>query len=137
MRPKKNTARNKEVAGTMKQRGAVYGDFTDGALFSQTCLDAAQAGPNWKNLTPVQKSSISHILQKMQRVVCGDANHRDTWVDIAGYAMLAADRIGKTTKKRRRRRKKIRQRAKAVAARKPRKPRKVRARKVREPRKAK
>lgn len=34
---------------------------------------------------------IFNILQKISRYACGPGNHRDTWVDIAGYAANAAE----------------------------------------------
>jgi hypothetical protein len=33
------------------------------------------------------------IMHKIARIMNGDPNYRDSWVDIAGYAQIVADRI--------------------------------------------
>lgn len=38
-----------------------------------------------------QAESIDLILTKVSRLANGDANWRDTWLDIAGYALIAAE----------------------------------------------
>jgi predicted Fe-S protein YdhL (DUF1289 family) len=82
-----------KLQSILKARKSTYGDFSDGARFSQACLRAAEVAPSWLVLSDVQKSSVIHILQKLQRIVAGDPNIKDTWDDIAGYATLASDRI--------------------------------------------
>jgi hypothetical protein len=76
-------------------RPTTHGDFSDGAKFTQSVMRSAAAAPSWPLLTDVQKECFHHIVQKLQRVVCGDPNTRDHWDDVAGYAMIASKRIGK------------------------------------------
>jgi hypothetical protein len=33
------------------------------------------------------------IFSKLARIINGDANHIDSWLDIAGYAKLVSDRL--------------------------------------------
>ena len=39
------------------------------------------------------------IASKLARIVIGNSNHRDSWIDIAGYAKLVADSIEKSEPK--------------------------------------
>jgi hypothetical protein len=40
---------------------------------------------------------LDMIFTKVGRILNGDSNHIDSWIDIAGYATLVADRLqGKT-----------------------------------------
>ena len=46
-----------------------------------------------KSLAPDQQEALDMICHKMARIVNGDPDYVDSWVDIAGYAMLVADRL--------------------------------------------
>jgi hypothetical protein len=50
-------------------------------------------GPSYDRLTPVQVHALRMIALKMSRIVSGNPNEKDSWVDCAGYATLAAERI--------------------------------------------
>ncbi len=48
-------------------------------------------------LYPDQLQALDMIATKISRIVHGNPNHTDSWIDIAGYATLVADRLqGKT-----------------------------------------
>ena len=40
-----------------------------------------------------QQESLDMICHKIARIVNGDPDYADSWVDIAGYAKLVADRL--------------------------------------------
>jgi hypothetical protein len=40
-----------------------------------------------------QAEALDMIFSKIARIVIGDPNHTDSWIDIAGYAKLVADRL--------------------------------------------
>ena len=40
-----------------------------------------------------QKESIHMIIAKLSRILYGNPNHVDHWIDIAGYAKLVSDRL--------------------------------------------
>lgn len=49
------------------------------------------------HLFPDQILALDMIAVKISRIVNGNASHKDSWIDIAGYAKLVADRLeGKT-----------------------------------------
>ena len=88
-RPRKN-----EAEKIVKVRQSTHGDFTDGARFTQGVMKLAMVAPSWSSMTDVQKEGFHHIVQKLQRAVCGDPNHADHWNDVAGYALIVSKRIG-------------------------------------------
>ena len=45
------------------------------------------------DLDPDQREALEMIAHKIARIVNGDPNYADSWVDIAGYATLVADRL--------------------------------------------
>ena len=46
-----------------------------------------------KSLKADQQEALEMILHKIARIVNGDPDYADSWVDIAGYAKLVADRL--------------------------------------------
>ena len=45
------------------------------------------------HLFPDQILALDMIAVKISRIVNGNASHKDSWIDIAGYAKLVADRL--------------------------------------------
>lgn len=83
-----------EIDQTLQARGSVYGPFVKNAVVSQKLkyvLEALTTAP----LEEDQAEALAMICFKISRIVTGDPNYRDNWVDIAGYAMLVADRLAK------------------------------------------
>lgn len=81
------------VARTLNERGARYGDFTDHARIAQGLQDAMRAEPGWGRMRPVHKQALTVIADKIARILNGDPNYADNWHDIQGYAKLVEDRI--------------------------------------------
>jgi len=40
-----------------------------------------------------QREALEMIAHKIARIINGDPNYADSWVDIAGYAKLVSDRL--------------------------------------------
>lgn len=76
----------------LEERGNRYGDFIDHAEISQR-LKEAMGCPGWQQLSYDQKEALEMICHKMARILNGDPNYAHSWVDIAGYAKLVADRL--------------------------------------------
>lgn len=77
----------------LAERHKTHGDYTIQASLCQTMQRAVREGPGWDTMDDNQQDAIEMILTKISRVVTGDPYHKDSWVDIAGYATLVADRI--------------------------------------------
>lgn len=84
-----------EVDAVLQERGSRYGSFVLHAALSQDLLDSIQThmGLGWAALDADQRESIQMICHKLARIANGDPDYADSWVDIAGYAKLVADRL--------------------------------------------
>lgn len=84
-----------DVTAVLTERGNRYGKFTGHAEVTQmlkTVVATALAKRN-KTLAPDQQEALDMICHKMGRIINGDPDYDDSWVDIAGYAQLVADRL--------------------------------------------
>ncbi len=77
---------------TLEQRGQNYGDFTKHAIISQ-CLEDIMRAHGWDKLSSDKKEALKMIVHKIARIINGDPNYKDSWVDIAGYAQLVVNNL--------------------------------------------
>ncbi len=83
-----------QIDNVLAERGARYGDFSDHAAVCQKIKMAFLYGPSkWNSLSDVQKQALEVIADKIARILSGDPNYDDNWIDIQGYAKLAQDRL--------------------------------------------
>jgi hypothetical protein len=77
------------------KRGSRYGKFTDHARLSQNLkwILFEHNDKSWLALAADQREAIEMICHKVACIVNGDPNYADSWRDIAGYAMLVAERL--------------------------------------------
>jgi hypothetical protein len=80
---------------TLNERAQDYGKFKDGAALMQGIkrLLADHAAKHNKTFADDQWEALEMIVHKMARIVNGNPDKVDSWVDIAGYATLVADRL--------------------------------------------
>jgi hypothetical protein len=72
----------------IKERTQTYGEFSGVAQLSQDLKAQIKIHTNWHDLGEDKKEALEMILHKVARIVNGDPNYKDSWVDIAGYAEL-------------------------------------------------
>lgn len=77
------------------ERGSEYGDFTSQAVVAQNIKNAMKNSPNWDDLDPFMKESLEMIAHKISRILNGNPNNEDSWIDIEGYANIARIRLNK------------------------------------------
>lgn len=79
----------------LNERGERYGPFSGHAAITQAykSLTDSFISANSKRLTPSQREALDMIFHKIGRILNGDPNHADSWVDIAGYAQLVANEL--------------------------------------------
>jgi len=85
-----------DITATLTERGSRYGKFISHASASQALkkmIRAHMGGDKWDRLADDQREALDMIAHKIGRIVNGDPNYADSWVDIAGYAKLVADRL--------------------------------------------
>jgi hypothetical protein len=51
------------------------------------------AAHHGKSFDVDQAEALDMIFHKIGRILNGDPNYADSWIDIAGYAKLVADRL--------------------------------------------
>jgi len=74
-------------------RGKEYGTYKDVADTSQALKDEIRGHLKWQLLTNDKKESLDLICNKIARLLNGNQNHLDSWVDIQGYAKLISDEL--------------------------------------------
>lgn len=84
-----------DITNTLTERGNRYGTFTGHAEISQQLKGVLRSfeAKRGCDLDPDQRESLEMIMHKIARIINGDPNYADSWVDIAGYAQLVADRL--------------------------------------------
>ena len=82
-----------DVDATLTERGEDYGNYANKAVFIQEVKYFMRSGPSWDAMDPDMRESMDMIAHKMGRIAYGDPSHLDSWIDIAGYAKLVADRL--------------------------------------------
>lgn len=79
-----------DVKSILKERGDRYGSFQDHAQICQ----ALKHGINYylakrdKTLSDDKQQALDVICDKIARIINGDSEYIDNWIDIAGYAQL-------------------------------------------------
>ncbi len=84
-----------DIDQTLDERAVDYGKFKDGAALMQGIkrLLADHARRHNKTFADDQWEALEMIVHKIGRIVNGNPDKVDHWVDIAGYAKLVADRL--------------------------------------------
>ena len=77
----------------LDQRGSRYGKFAEQAVITQEIKDIMRNTPHWRDLNDDMREALEMVALKIGRILNGDPNYDDSWVDIAGYAQLVADRL--------------------------------------------
>jgi len=83
------------VDATLDARAVDYGKFIEGAEVMQMLKRVVQNALNNRDkvLAHDQAEAMDMIIHKIGRIVNGNPDVVDHWLDIAGYAQLIADRL--------------------------------------------
>ena len=81
------------IDATLIERGTRYGKFKDHANVTQQIKNVIFGFNPALRLENDQREALEMIAHKIGRIVNGDPDYADSWVDIAGYAKLVADRL--------------------------------------------
>ncbi len=84
-----------DIVATLTERGNRYGKFSGHAQVTQEIkrVMSRHAAALNKTFTDSQWEALEMIAHKIGRIVNGDPDYADSWVDIAGYAKLVADEL--------------------------------------------
>lgn len=81
------------ISGVLEERGKRYGNFEDHARITQAIKHEIRQGESFTKMEDDMVEALDMIAHKIGRIVNGDPRYADSWVDIAGYAKLVADRL--------------------------------------------
>ena len=81
------------IADILAERGSRYGEFRRHAEITMKLKGIV--GDYNPGMAADQLEALDMIAHKIGRILNGDPNYVDSWVDIAGYAKLVADRLTK------------------------------------------
>lgn len=81
-----------DINATLEERGARYGKFVQHAAATQHIKDIFRLF-DYSDYAADQQEALDMIAHKIGRILAGDPNYADSWVDIAGYATLVANRL--------------------------------------------
>lgn len=82
-----------DITATLTERGNRYGKFIDHARVTQHLKQVIFTYKNRRELDDDMVEALEMIAHKIGRILNGDPHYADSWVDIAGYAKLVADRL--------------------------------------------
>lgn len=82
-----------DVGIILEERGSRYGSFIGHSVITQKLKRCMASTPKWEELDVDMKESLEMIAHKIGRILNGDPKYADSWVDIAGYSKLVADRL--------------------------------------------
>lgn len=89
-----------QITQTLEERGERYGPFIGHAEISQSLKIVVEQFAEKRQcpLDADMTEALSMICHKIARIINGDPHYADSWIDIAGYAKLVADRLQGVTR---------------------------------------
>ena len=87
-----------DVDTVLDTRATTYGPFIGVSRMSQRLKHCLQQGDSYHKMDADQREALDMIASKLARIVNGDPEYADSWIDIAGYAKLISDRLEGTVR---------------------------------------
>ena len=84
---------DKMLASVLSERGSRYGSLMSNATISQGLKEILHSSSNWEAMPPDMREALDMIVHKISRIVEGDFNYDDSWIDISGYSTLIVERL--------------------------------------------
>lgn len=77
-----------DIKTTLAARQSTHGSFKESAITVQRLKAVMRNTPNWESLSGSQKEALEMAQHKIGRILHGDPNFADHWIDIQGYIRL-------------------------------------------------
>jgi hypothetical protein len=77
----------------LNEREKTHGSYASTAAMAQQLKDCFKQGQNWLTMDDTQRESLDLIATKIARILSGNSNDIDHWVDVAGYANLVVRQL--------------------------------------------
>lgn len=81
------------VNKTITLRHDTHGTFVSAARISRNIKRAFYSSRNWHNIPDDMAEALDMVANKIGRILDGDFNHVDHWVDLSGYPTLIVKRL--------------------------------------------
>ena len=81
----------KKIKEVIETREETHGSYTDTANVAQDTKAVWHFSNGWYKLTNRERESLDLIATKVARILSGDAEFKDHWTDIAGYAEISKE----------------------------------------------
>ena len=72
----------------INEREKTHGDYASTAAKAQQLKDCIKSSSNWLEMDDIQRESLDLIATKIARILSGNWQEPDHWIDVAGYANL-------------------------------------------------
>lgn len=82
-----------DIQKILAERKKTHGSFEISSYTSQTLKDNMRDTPNWAELDMDQKECLDMIAHKIARILCGNPNEQDHYLDMSGYCTLIVNRL--------------------------------------------
>lgn len=82
-----------KIHEVLAERGERYGSFDGHAQITISLKHRMEMTNGWQSLSCSQQEALHMIAHKIGRILNGDPNYADSWIDIAGYAQLVANAL--------------------------------------------
>lgn len=84
-----------DMDALMVERKSQHGDFSDHARIAQKLKQTMwlEAGVKWEQLSHTQREALEMVMHKIARILAGDQNFADHWLDAEGYLRIARERL--------------------------------------------
>ena len=89
-----------KIATVLSERGSRYGSLMSNATISQGLKEILHNSSNWEAMPPDMREALDMIVHKIARIVEGDFEYDDSWIDISGYSTLIVERLHQDIKQR-------------------------------------
>ena len=76
------------IQDTLNQRAKTHGCFKENGRIMQALKNEMLKSVNWFHLPDEQKEALQMIQHKIGRILSGNNNEPDHWLDLSGYSML-------------------------------------------------
>lgn len=81
------------INSILTERGSRYGSFEGHAKVSQNIKHSMRNSNKWNMLDDDMTEALEMIAHKIGRILNGDPEYLDSWVDIVGYTQLVVNRL--------------------------------------------
>ena len=87
------TQASQNINDTLAERGSRYGKFHRHANISQDLKYVMHNTVNWGGMSNDKREALDMIVHKIGRILNGDPEYADSWIDLAGYATLVVKNL--------------------------------------------